>query len=219
MIDYEKLKLAHELAYKSESYYFDISLGMDNGYITLNDANKHHQQIYSTECLDDLIAKLQELTQDKPNPKYKDMAWFIKDGEIKGFSPSLYEDGKYYFGPLLGWLDKKELYPSKQELIESQITYWCAQLDMKDEIQYWAKRPQEFQPPFEGEIKGFSSCCSVHTGTAEKCFDSQANQYEVDLHRCQHESDGWYYHGNGFGSKHKFAGAHHKCKYCGEFYK
>ena len=70
MIDYNKLKIAHEMAHTSDSYYFQVSLGMDDGCICLYDANKSDGQlIYDTESIDDLISKLTELT--KPQSKYE----------------------------------------------------------------------------------------------------------------------------------------------------
>ena len=89
MIDYEKLKLAHELANEySKSKKWDqliyISVGMSKLelrysieiYKNSEDMNiKFDDGCQFTYCIDELITKLQELT--KPNPKYevRQKAW------------------------------------------------------------------------------------------------------------------------------------------------
>jgi len=63
IIDYEKLKEAHELADKSSGYFFNITLGMNDGIISLYDAeNASEQFICNPDSLDELIEKLKELT-------------------------------------------------------------------------------------------------------------------------------------------------------------
>lgn len=67
MIDYDKLKIAHELTKNSDNYYLHITLGMDDGTMTILDANRNDEQfVYDTESIDDLITKLRELTKQEP---------------------------------------------------------------------------------------------------------------------------------------------------------
>lgn len=160
MIDFEKLRTAHELCCDTESYYFDIALGMDNGCIALYDANNNAEQfICNPYDLDDLINKLKELT--KPEPKYKigESVWYQDLGKPFGanivfVSNEQYEidDSKNNNGKT--WFTETELYPTKQALIEAQIEYWSSQLDTR---------------------------CVLSP-------DIQINQHEVDIDRCQHES-------------------------------
>lgn len=272
MIDYEKLKLAHELAkkysalsgkhieltvayYQNEKPDYCLEIYEDNG-------NYSHDKI----CLEEIISKLQELTQDKPKPKYEvgQTVWVNKLSiinveifEVKG--------NKYFDGD--DWYAENELYSSKQALIEAQIEYWtdlkhkekpkipCCVFcsftlpeDMicrrKECIAGSSEAKYSLHPPFEGEAKGLSSCCSIHAGTTEECakechknspkagskldkclvcdetywkeecFDIQRHQDEVDLHECQHESDGgWHIH-----YIDEMLGKINKCKHCGEFY-
>lgn len=195
MIDYEKLKRIYYLM-KYTDYGFIYTANYPASEDELHEIFRLIHPIegeFLFSCIEDAIhilekhRKNQELTQDKPKPKYEvgQSVWtFTFDSMNEWVIESIYWDAELNdFRVNLSRLDggsraslaAKQLYPSRQELIESQITYWCAQLDMKDEIQYWAKQPSE----------ALSSCCSVHTGTTEECFDSQRHQEEIDLHRCQ----------------------------------
>ncbi len=177
-------------------------------------------------------------------------------------------------------ISETSLYPSKQALIEAQILHWQNELikefhppfegeikGFHGEIIYKANQcPGDCEwdgvlisrNPNLGKCKkcgetcfiALSSCCSVHAGTTDECFDSekpakdlrcsfcdrafkargdcpiiscsfktdtQRNQDEVDLHGCQHESDGkvWIQQYADMSLRTEYF----KCKKCGELYK
>lgn len=137
MIDYDKLKLIHELAdklNKPENIYdcmitthycsgrpvTEITCGL---VIQKSPKESPTTQLFST--LDELIAKLQELTQPKPKYKIGQEVWFIFNNEPRCFT--IYEiNGSRYIlnGGSLSLINEDKLYQSKEELIESQIWHW-----------------------------------------------------------------------------------------------
>ena len=159
MIDYEKIKLAHELCEKTDGYYFYCTYSSKFG---IDDIDLCHNDKYDEDCkdIDDLITKLQELTRLKP--KYKlgqevffiilAQNWVIIDSKIEHYE---HKTGEYY---LAGhWYKENHLYSTKEALIQAQIDYW-----------HLLKCPK-----FEGEIKGFNSQESCqhefHRGICKKC--------------------------------------------------
>jgi len=240
MINYEKLKIAHELAKKSDArmwHYVDKNKDNASGYefqILTDDAfERWGKHSYTTNDIDEVIAKLQELTQ--PNPKYKQeqTVWFlsqcmhneIEDGNI---SEAEYQDGVllYSIYNKRDYWQEHQLYPTKSALIEAQIATW---LRMKDELckkcgldlldtQYssyfscqheWEKC--EYQPQFEGEIKGFNQAdYTLCKSTTEYCQVSGAK-----LDKCQHEPDGREHVMTDEGG----CLIMNRCKKCGEFHR
>ena len=187
MIDYNKLKIAHELAIKwnkdalvsvqfwsNETEQYDFRL------------ETYGTTEYLTGDIGDLIAKLQELTAHEPKYELGDFVWSLlprgRQGLMKGFVDN--SDGdtdKYYVlfhGEGAYWKKKEDLYPSRRSLIDTQIKYW-QKLNCADGRHDWVEnystgvnicvvcdeRAQSFpvsieqmSPPFEGEIKGFNNC-------------------------------------------------------------
>ncbi len=123
MIDYEKLKLAHELAEECDmQIWFTASSRKDYGATAIMD-------------IDDLIAKITELTQ--PKPKYKD-AWYLSDNGKLPLCTKVHA-GAYYAmcdETDIGALGKT-MYPSKEALIDAQIEYWQS-LKSKDAASLYA---------------------------------------------------------------------------------
>ena len=217
MIDYEKLKICHQLAQtlsnKTEcSVHIEVVFHELSApeFVLIDASSNPDGEAYRD--IDVLIKELHFLTQDKPKPKYKvgqTVAYIDEDNipqefMIEGmcdFSSISYWESKE--DDL--WYDESELFPTKQALIEHQIQYWQQKLI------------EEYCPPFEGPIERLSSCCSVHTGTTEECVDIQRNQDEVDLDGCQHESEGevWIQQYADM----SLITEYFKCKYCGEFYR
>ncbi len=127
MIDYDKLKLAHELA---EKYYnktgepvtieINVSYGChkDNPYIIW-----FYKTPYAQESIDSMIIKLRELTEHY-KPIHKD-AWYISS-RCEGIKCTkvLNREG-YVVGPGTS-VDAfgATMYPSREALIEAQIKYW-----------------------------------------------------------------------------------------------
>lgn len=192
MIDYEKLKIAHEYAEKlskiteCSTHIKIIHFTHFNPVFILIDSSKDMDELEFNN-LDDLITKLQELT--KPEPKYElgNRVWYQYHGKPFGANIVFVGNEEYEIDDSKNnngktWFTETELYPTKQALIEAQIEYWSSQLDTR---------------------------CVLSP-------DIKINQHEVDIDRCQHESsrilrlsDG----GDGL--------CHYdvKCKKCGEFYK
>lgn len=151
MIDYEKLIQAHEKCLGTK-YYFDIALGIDDGLIALFDSQSNESFVCNPDDLNDLITKLQELTQPKARYQVHDEIWMIYTNEPRCFTvfESIHYEGEWSYtlhGDNFKWRNESELYPTKSALIESQIDYW-RQMRVDEAV-------KESQLQFEGEIKGF----------------------------------------------------------------
>ncbi len=133
MIDYEKLRLAHELASKLSTHYMVHGVGgkyPDTCHeFTLCSWSRDEDIICS---LDDLITKLESLTQPKPKYKSGDIVWFVEEGvtpvsaEIKQYR-CIDNKISYIFQDYIP-IKESELYPTRQTLIEDQIAYWINEL-------------------------------------------------------------------------------------------
>lgn len=192
MIDYEKLRLAHELCTKTTNYFIRLELGIEEGIGDIELFDISSNEIEYFKSLDDLITKLKELTQSQPKYKEGEEVWFVgHNRQILTLVISAIEkdiDGYIYAdlnGNAFEWLEH-ELYPSRQALIESQIEYWQGLLP-----------DSEMKPLFEGEIKSFN------------CAKAIRDHHELV---CQHESDGKIYAPYP-------PMLDYKCKKCGEYYK
>lgn len=159
MIDYDKLKLAHELCQKLRDRYFaDFIMSGYHCEYTISDSEGciEDNPFFITESLDDFIIKLQEIT--KPQPKYKigDEVWFLNEGNIMSIHITKIDGNKYSGSQFKYYYDcflkEDRLYPSKQALIQSQIDYWTSL--KKEEVSTYSE-DMSMSPPFEGEIKGF----------------------------------------------------------------
>lgn len=167
MIDYEKLKEAHELA---ENLNSRVSVNVcylvaDKNPTFILDCSDFKRNITSYN-IEAIIDRLKELT--KPEPKYKvgNSCWYYCEGEIFNYIPSSIEwdDNRHVWAcknEHQHRIDENELYPSRIDLIEAQLNYWREMLD--EEFQLTPKDTADaikcFTPPFEGEIKGFKDKC------------------------------------------------------------
>lgn len=216
MIDYDKLRSAHELAHKysilnhKPCYVTYKYLGSLSHFfsITIPDEND-----FETTCIDELIEKLKELTQPKPKYHIGQIVWahgleFDMDECVIGMSNTLagyfvtFKDGgKSNFS-------EDRLYPTKQALIEAQIAYWTYLRNEEKSTKY----------------EGMSTECS-HDGfiNCRQCNNSWTTGFRVIqkelIEECQHESDSISYPifsegGNILVKVYQF-----KCKKCGEFYR
>ncbi len=246
MTDYDKLKLAHQLA---EKYYNQSgdSIVIEHNccfgcYVNVPCQFIINQTACKFDSLEDLIAKLKEITKtDEPKPKYK-LAWFLMDGHInttevknqEGFL-SCNNTAPIAFG--------RTMYNSKKELIESQIEYWHK------------LKLEAMSPRFEGDIKSLNIYQSVITdGSTPTIGDSAIKAHENSLKlanqikagnkrineilqenqecplcgqlspylfpiptKCQHESDNAIHNFSHPGEDGQLV--MNKCKKCGEFYK
>ncbi len=196
MIDYDKLKKAHELADKYQrlsKHPISIEINFTETiveYILHIDMN--HPDAFSS--MEDLIAKLQQLTQPKSRYKVGDNIWAIAENmsihnfKIKNITPANKLDGDtvWYGNGSLMW-HETNVYPTKAALIESRIEYWT-----KLKI---------------NEISASKSCpkCGMQRVSEGMCWNTGC-----DYKECQHESDGFLY--CSFPPK-------NKCLKCGEFYR
>lgn len=137
MIDYEKLKKAHELMYelcsKDKSTVFGMTFGEKlyefaglERYRALVYENTKGCNAIRTDDIDDLIAKLKEL--NPPEPKYKigNRIWYQDRGKPFGANIVDIRNGEYEIDDSKNnngksWFAESELYPTKQCLIEAQI--------------------------------------------------------------------------------------------------
>lgn len=211
MIDYEKLKLAHELCYKLpfDIYSFDCWYrGYATWYVfTYEDCEKINHE-HESEDIDKLITKLQELTQEQPKAKFKvgDEVWVRSDKDfIEGEIVSIeFKKHRFIYDINFDYIDsgikcrepEDELYTTREALIEAQIEYWTCLLNQEKST---GSEDVSMAPTFEGEIKGL-------------------NQF-MDKHKkvCEHEEDGF-----GYDKRKSLEDPHDmwlKCKKCGEFYR
>lgn len=199
MIDYDKLKLAHELADKYskknkqmvrisyELYTFEEYESKFRMYIF-----DWHDDFYHS--IDDLITKLQELTQSEPQSRYKvgDIVWMLVDDEPYETRVDSVCGLKYYLYKFTsGLVCESLIYPTKAELIEAQIFYWRDQLS--EELEQYVSDYCTSKP---------------HVGTA--------NRIKED---CQHESDGIMHKMGDLDGLLPVRELGYKCIKCGEFYR
>lgn len=132
MIDYEKLKIAHELILKCHEKYglaCYVSCSHD-AYLRLYAFNSDYFEDFRFSDIDDLINKLTKLT--KLPPKYKD-AWYINAKGLLACTKFHNREGYVFCDETaIEVTDCRRIYPSKEALIEAQIEYWSS---LKDDIQ------------------------------------------------------------------------------------
>lgn len=170
MIDYNKLKIAHELA---EKYKYDKTHPCTiTHHVIFLEFGGHAQQhnlilkdgIHRYADIDSLISVLRELT--RPEPKYKD-CWYVGSGGHPRCTKVLNQEGyaiceetdNEAYGVLV------TLYPTKSQLIEAQIEYWQSLREPQDEYcnVSGAKlgKPNECQHESDGQLHtvvSFGAC-------------------------------------------------------------
>lgn len=130
MIDYEKLKLAHEICSKLNDHYFSIDFCVNTKSPKYDISITYANDGISVDVsdIDELIIKLQELA--KPEPKYKAglMVWHIVYGHefvpISGLIMQSDIGNKNLYQVNGNWWPEEQLFPTRQALIEHQIKYW-----------------------------------------------------------------------------------------------
>ena len=157
MIDYDKLKEAHKYLHHT-NLWLEHEVGSKNSpdgeyWSTIRILQDGGDVLYEDSNVDFIIEKLKELT--KPKYKLRQKWWAIGnlggafEVEIVGIMGAdvdlEYPDGSRRYGGI------KELYPSREALIKSQLDYWRNQLLAAIDEQPTA------------------SCCSLHAGTDDEC--------------------------------------------------
>jgi hypothetical protein len=187
MIDYEKLKLMNLLLEKlSGDYALLVSWSKDTGYkYSIHNLNEPHG--YGFLNIDDLIKKLEELTEPKPKYEVGKKVWLVDCDCICVAKIVKYEGDEYKISdcrPIDGsmttgkdWAQESDLHPTKQALIEAQITYW--------------------QSLLKPECKHLNQSISMtgHTSGTNSCLDCKQEipfQWSIDCNpkpkpQCDHE--------------------------------
>jgi len=131
MIDYDKLKIAHEL---SHNYYmkFDGQISIEINFLTefveyILHIDDSPNDAFSN--IDHLIAMLSELAKQKPEHNYElgDKLFVMKYGAPYSFSiieRNFYESSGYFYGDGINVWREEVCYPSYEALIQAQIDYW-----------------------------------------------------------------------------------------------
>lgn len=224
MIDYEKLKLAHELATKWNEHAL-ISVQFWSNKFDRYDyrLELHGVTEWLTGDIGLLIEHLLEIAHPPPKYKVGDIIWFnwmdemqsdtVREVFLSAKYEWLYDTERYHH------VKERLAYTSRYALIDAQIDYWnslkepkkstecpmCHQARVYDGI-CWAigcsykEADDSYIRKFEGEIKGFN------------CTESIKNHHE--LVDCDHESDG-----QTWKTANEIDYGKHKCVKCGEFYR
>lgn len=200
MIDYEKLKRAHELCRGLVGYHFDVEFGRKARWFELYaPIAEESPLLLETGDIDELIATLEEFTKPEPQFKIGDTVWIlsmvtgkITKAKVESHPSTIDKRGTSYFlgEPVYASIFESSIHPNREALIQHQIEYWQSMLEPK------------------------ASCCSVHAGGNEECarhdngcIDLIAHGMalrekveecarEDDTHtkpeECEHEEDGSY---------------------------
>lgn len=232
MIDYEKLKQAHELMQAHKKCYCELEFGWsDHILIKLYDdtgpVELDNECILYTESMEDLITKLIELT--KPEPKYKvgdelytascDVIFYTV---VKSIDYDNQQGFIYITSNRAATISECCLYPSKQELIEAKLDYWAK---LKNE-EISTRSDDESIPSICSHLFANGACITcgyvqhiikLPTGTAGQVFDPQKYAWvdATQQQKCQHEHDGTIANVNQRGSRVELE---FKCIKCGEVF-
>ncbi len=224
MIDYDKLKLAHESAYircNETGGRTDVTCIF---YDTCSEPEYHFVDYTSDKDyifyeIEDLIAKIKELNnQHKPKPKYK-LAWFLMDGHINTTEVTN-QEGFVSCDNTIPIAFGRTMYNSKKELIESQIEHW-KNMRTKESVTIGEStiKAHENGLKLAEQIEAGNKRIDEILQENQECpLCGQLSPYLFPIPtKCQHESDT---------STHNFSHPGedgqlimNKCKKCGEFYK
>ncbi len=260
MIDYEKLKLAHELASKITSNNKAILFSVCHGKIgmvnpletftfTIYSSIEPKEEYFSTDDIDNLLAKLTELTQQKPKYEVGQTWWFLDGPAFEQFpeprSIVITEENENYYRA------DEEWYPSKEALIDAQIAHWqslreptiqescerftaSAREYIKEERERTARINElitELGSKFIPDGKQFDKECDHperiglpygNNFICTVCGEAGLSNFET----CRHEHDDYYHYklpdDHHMSSSIEMPSRHercNRCKKCGEFYK
>jgi len=139
MIDYEKLKEAHELCDKIYLASVDMKYSKHDGekyyfLAPITDAGTFHCSSFIFNEIDALITKLRELTQSEPKYKVGDIVWVINRNNVPvSLKIHAYSTYAHRIGYVVANKDDEQFYmdggsfhSSRESLIQSQIEYWSS---------------------------------------------------------------------------------------------
>ncbi len=217
MIDYEQLKLIHELTNKIDEidevavqHHFSRTRGDKFILWTKNGVAQ-----FTLEEMDELIAELNELIEPKAKQERHKEAWYLNSSNQPKSTLVANQDGYASVYETASEAIGKTMYPTKADLIEAQIEHW-----RKRRLDYLSENSHEItfdlQPRY---ISNFGKPAISDIGTECNLPAGEFNR----LKKCQHECDGCLYdkdlptfHDNGLM---KVPEQYKKCNKCGEFYK
>lgn len=187
MIDYEKLKIAHEMGKKLPTG-ISVTLSINSGDIhksyELSMIIQTEETIEHINTIDELIAKLRELT--KPEPKYKvgDTWWFLDGPDFITYplpqSLLITEENKNWFRA------DEEWWPSRESLIQAQIDHWIELKQEHCEHNYSVMRIERT----DTQSKSIPVCSKCGMDMPKEGFTPNTNQVltNTELVYCEHES-------------------------------
>lgn len=248
MIDYDKLREALELFEKIPGdnfkhiglqYYVQLEDGRKDLFLRLylehwGDVNLYDFKFEST---DELLTKLQELTEPKPRYSEGDYVFYLDlyDGVIKEsfiyHCSRVNDKGNFAYKiripRMLEQVDflalEESLYPTRQALIESQIAYWQGMRECEpDEYKIDTSGKVTVHKPLGTPFNYESSCCSVHAGSSDECEQDltlcgidKLRAYVDGKKECEHEPE----MDIAIDSRPRFERAENPmCKHCGHLY-
>jgi hypothetical protein len=191
MIDYEKLKLVHELAEKKFRV-FRLDIFIIEGAIKSCSGLLHYDYDLDTAVftnfikfayIEQLLGALEEITKSEPKYKIGEEVFILWDGYIEEVrivyksSHDCYQiqsnDGSQLYRI------EDEIFPTRQSLIEHQLQYWRNQLanELEQHVSsYCEPKTCRFEMP---------TCNSVDhcwiNGNRVCCDDIKNNQPQVDI--------------------------------------
>jgi hypothetical protein len=194
MIDYHKLKEAHELAQKlSISFCINVELGINHHsdassrYLLCVNQGDEKEHFMGFDEIDELLEKLKELTGPKPKFKIGEYLYAEHAGEIIKFNVDEIDldkvIGKFWYQgyqvgkscALVRW-DEPNVYTTKNELIDAQIKYWGV-CGMMSESEY-----EKCQEEFNEDV---INTLDEITDKLESMFKGKcSNSYEVGYFAC-----------------------------------
>lgn len=241
MIDYDKLRIANDDLLQhlknmesTQTNYLKCMKKEDDAY------TYGHAEGYMM-CYQEVIDKIESLTQPKAKYEVGQKVWFIdrnnKISHAEIDEVDVLSDEKYYIRAEDWWFMEHELHETKAKLIESQIEHWtklkideisasktcpkCGMQRVADRM-CWNIGCDYKECQHEPEMDfGKDSRPRFEKGNNPKCKHCG----ELYLLECQHESDGNYYHGkHGLPAGYKAYSYsdlkwRYKCLKCGEFYR
>ena len=220
MIDYDKLKIVHELAQKYSSKIdsiVQIILEFNPGCNMYGFRSYDFPNENLFMSIDMLIQKLHELTQPKPRFEEFDSIYYrigdeIHDSTINHVFDGMMQNERFYRTGKCHDMLESQLYLKKSELIEAQIAYWSKLHEEENPGDLIICKRKELE--FKATDAWYKQAAKDEDDHHEK-YPHDQSLHEIPGQNsivCEHESDG---HTYPLQPQNKYK----KCKKCGEFYR